>query len=59
MAEACAPLMPLRHMKGAGDCHMCGRCGDYRGVVHLTSHSPEAKVLRAASGNGWQTVLNP
>ena len=23
---SCAPLVPLRHMKGAGDCHVCGRC---------------------------------
>jgi polyferredoxin len=53
----CAPLVPLRHMKGAGDCHMCGRCSDYRGAVHLTPRSPEVEVLHVARGDAWQTVL--
>lgn len=53
----CAPLVPLRHMKGAGDCHMCGRCSDYRGAVHLTPRSPEAEVVHVAAGDGWQTTL--
>ncbi|MFP3624782.1 4Fe-4S binding protein, partial [Burkholderia sp. SIMBA_051] len=26
----CAPLVPLRNMKGASDCHMCGRCSGHR-----------------------------
>lgn len=53
----CAPLVPLRHMKGAGDCHMCGRCSDYRGAIHLTPRSPEAEVVHVATGDGWQTAL--
>ncbi|NYT38392.1 4Fe-4S binding protein [Allopusillimonas soli] len=53
----CAPLVPLRHMKGAGDCHMCGRCSDYRGAVHLTPRSPEAEVVHIAQGDNWQTAL--
>ncbi|RWG22958.1 MAG: 4Fe-4S binding protein [Mesorhizobium sp.] len=29
----CAPLVPIRTMRGAGDCHMCGRCSGFRGVT--------------------------
>lgn len=53
----CAPLVPLRHMTGAADCHMCGRCSDYRGAIQLTPRSPEAEIVHAASGDGWQTAL--
>lgn len=53
----CAPLVPLRHMKGASDCHMCGRCSDYRGAIQLTPRSPEAEIVHTANGDGWQTAL--
>jgi polyferredoxin len=53
----CAPLVPLRHMKGAADCHMCGRCSDYRGAVQLSVRSPEDEVVRTGSSDGWQTML--
>ncbi|MEJ2894571.1 4Fe-4S binding protein [Bordetella avium] len=53
----CAPLVPLRHMKGAGDCHMCGRCSGYRGAIALTPRSPEQEIVRVADGDGWQTAL--
>jgi len=53
----CAPLVPLRHMKGAGDCHVCGRCSGYRGAIALTPRSPEEEIVRVATGDGWQTAL--
>ena len=53
----CAPLVPLRHMKGAGDCHVCGRCSDYRGAIQLTPRSPEEEIVQVAQGDGWQTTL--
>lgn len=53
----CAPLVPLRHMKGAGDCHMCGRCSDYRGAIALTPRSPETEIVDIATGDKWQTAL--
>ena len=31
----CAPLVPLRAMKGASDCHMCGRCSGHRDAISL------------------------
>ncbi|TEA78450.1 4Fe-4S binding protein [Allopusillimonas ginsengisoli] len=53
----CAPLVPLRHMKGAADCHMCGRCSDYRGAIQLTPRSPETEVVHVETGDHWQTAL--
>jgi len=53
----CAPLVPLRHMQGAGDCHMCGRCSGYRGAIALTPRSPEAEIVHVARGDAWQTAL--
>lgn len=53
----CAPLLPLRSMQGAGDCHMCGRCSDYRGAISLQLRSPERDILVDSTGGGWQTAL--
>ena len=53
----CAPLVPLRHMKGAGDCHVCGRCSGYRGAIELTPRSPEEEVVSVTDGELWQTAL--
>jgi len=53
----CAPLVPLRHMQGAGDCHMCGRCSGYRGAIALSPRSPEAEIVHVARGDAWQTAL--
>ncbi len=53
----CAPLLPLRNMKGAAECHMCGRCSDYRGAIALSPRSPEAEIVHVAEGDGWQTAL--
>jgi polyferredoxin len=53
----CAPLLPLRNMQGAAECHMCGRCSDYRGAIALTPRSPEVEIVHISGGNGWQTAL--
>jgi len=53
----CAPLLPLRTMEGAAECHMCGRCSDYRGAIALEPRSPEAEIVGVAPGNGWETAL--
>ena len=43
----CAPLIDIRHMKGASACHACGRCSDYRGAVQLAARSPASEILNA------------
>jgi hypothetical protein len=34
-AVDCAPLLDVKHMKGAGQCHACGRCSGHRDAVTL------------------------
>jgi polyferredoxin len=55
----CAPLVPLRSMKGAAPCHMCGRCSGHRDAIALTWRSPSQEVVELGrdAGNGWDTAL--
>jgi polyferredoxin len=55
----CAPLVPIRTMKGAGLCHMCGRCSGFRGAVRLAVRSPNHEIVHVAGQetNRWETVL--
>nr|WP_294864089.1 4Fe-4S binding protein [uncultured Pseudogulbenkiania sp.] len=58
-AVNCAPLQPIRHMKGGSGCHMCGRCSSHRDAVTLSLRSPSAEVVEVAEreADGWQTLL--
>lgn len=58
-AVNCAPLVAMRKMQGASDCHMCGRCSGHRDAVALSTRSPnhEIVVLGEQQANGWQTAL--
>ncbi|WP_353325715.1 4Fe-4S binding protein [Chitiniphilus shinanonensis] len=56
-AVNCAPLLPLRHMQGAADCHMCGRCSGHRDAIALAPRSPEAEIVEVAQADRWQTRL--
>ena len=55
----CAPLVPIRTMKGAGSCHMCGRCSGMRGAVALSLRPPNHEIVEVAGlrADQWQTVL--
>ncbi|TDR80744.1 4Fe-4S binding protein [Paludibacterium purpuratum] len=55
----CAPLMPLRHMKGNSGCHMCGRCSGHREAISLASRpwGEEVVVQAAKDSGGWQSAL--
>ncbi|WP_051335857.1 4Fe-4S binding protein [Methylocapsa acidiphila] len=44
----CAPLVPIRTMRGASDCHMCGRCSDFRGAVSLAPRGPNHEIVHVA-----------
>ncbi|BAO28671.1 4Fe-4S binding protein [Sulfuritalea hydrogenivorans] len=46
-AVDCAPLLDVKHMKGAGQCHACGRCSGHRDAVTLAVRSPNAEILDA------------
>jgi len=41
----CAPLVDIRRMTGASDCHACGRCAGHRGAVQLAWRSPSREIL--------------
>ena len=55
----CAPLVAIRKMEGASDCHMCGRCSGHRDAIALTLRSPNQEVVvqGAHLATGWQTLL--
>ena len=55
----CAPLVAVRTMRGAGACHMCGRCSDFRGAVVLARRSPNHEIVHVAGDmtNPWQSAL--
>lgn len=55
----CAPLVAIRKMEGASDCHMCGRCSGHRGAMALSARSPNHEIVFLGKdlANGWQTVL--
>ncbi len=54
----CAPLVPMRHMVGAGDCHVCGRCQGYRGAIALSPRSPAEEIVRHGQSSGdWGTTV--
>ncbi len=58
-AVDCAPLVDIRRMTGAAQCHMCGRCSGQRGAVRLALRPPGREVadLTAATANRWEARL--
>lgn len=55
----CAPLLDIRRMQGARDCHACGRCSGQRGAVQLSPRSPNAEILSVGNqpGSHWDSSL--
>ena len=55
----CAPLVPVKAMRGGGACHMCGRCSGHRGAVSLGLRSPNHEIVHVAGDepSTEQTVL--
>ena len=45
----CAPLVDVRRMTSASECHACGRCAGQRDAVALSWRSPAAEVLDAGN----------
>lgn len=59
IAINCAPLVPLRNMKGAADCHMCGRCSGHREAIALTWRAPTVEIVKIGRQNNnlWESAL--
>jgi len=57
----CAPLVDIRSMKGASDCHACGHCSGHRNAVWLTARKPWAELLdptvRPRLGDAWMLLF--
>jgi polyferredoxin len=55
----CAPLVPIRTMRGAADCHMCGRCEGFRDAIELAPRSPNHEIVHVAGAapKPWETML--
>ncbi len=55
----CAPLVPIKTMKGASQCHMCGRCSGYKKAVTLSFRSPSHEIVHVAGATPkpWETAL--
>lgn len=47
----CAPLLDIRRMRGASDCHACGRCSGQRGAVQLIARSSNQEIVQATAQN--------
>ncbi|MER8461826.1 4Fe-4S binding protein [Mesorhizobium sp. M1396] len=58
-AVNCAPLVPFKTMRGASDCHMCGRCSGFRGAIRLARRSPNHEIVHVAGNvaKPWETIL--
>ena len=58
-APNCAPLLDIRRMRGAADCHACGRCSGQRGAVQLIARSSNEEIVRygASDSNSWDMRL--
>ncbi|MBI3044962.1 MAG: 4Fe-4S binding protein [Betaproteobacteria bacterium] len=41
----CAPLVDLRHLQSASQCHACGRCAGHRGAIELAVRPPNHEIL--------------
>jgi len=55
----CAPMVPIRTMKGGAACHMCGRCAGFRDSVALSRRTPGSEIVHVAGSQTkpWETWL--
>ncbi len=55
----CAPLVAIKTMRGASECHMCGRCSGFRGAISLDPRSPNHEIVHVAglAPKPWESAL--
>jgi hypothetical protein len=56
-AADCPPLLNVKHLGGASQCHACGRCSGHRDAVRLAVRSPEAEILAPGPVSAWESNL--
>ncbi len=55
----CAPMVHIKSMKGASDCHMCGQCSGHKDAIRLSARSPGSEItgLTENDTNPWEVRL--
>jgi len=55
----CAPMVRIRRMTGASECHMCARCSGLQGAVGLAARVPGREIARIdlAEVRAWDAAL--
>lgn len=56
-AVDCPPLLDVKHMTSAADCHNCGNCSGHRDAVELAARSPNAEVLSGKAPRKSEALL--
>ncbi len=56
---SCAPLIDIRRMTGASQCHMCGKCSGHRDAVSLAARLPGNEIVNLAvhEARPWEARL--
>lgn len=55
----CAPMVHIKSMTGASDCHMCGLCSGHKDAIRLAARRPGTEIVKLAPGetNRWEARL--
>lgn len=55
----CAPMVHIKSMTGASDCHMCGQCSGHKDAIRLSARLPGIEVVRLAPDEAkpWEARL--
>ncbi len=53
----CAPLIDIRRMTGASECHACGRCAGHRNAVTLAARTPWREIFAPSTRVGTSEAL--
>lgn len=58
-AVRCAPLIDMRRMTSASQCHMCGRCSGHRDAIALSARLPGREIVEmvVADARPWDARL--
>lgn len=59
-APDCAPLIPLKQLDSTSNCHMCGRCSDYKSAIRLQARTPGSEVItppQDGQPNVWEFLM--
>ena len=56
-AVDCPPLLDVKHLNSAAQCHACGHCSGHRGAADLALRSPNTEVLAAKTPHTSEALL--